>query len=234
MVPVCILVAALTGCGPDFSPNTYDATAAQKANKVDQGVIVGVHTVAISADGTVGTVAGGAAGGIAGSQVGGGGVTAAFGALGGSVIGGLVGNAAAHATEDTTATEYIVRASNGDLLSVTQKDPVPLKVGQHVLVITGNQARVVADYTVPIDTPKTSSEKPAAQAAKANATPDASAAAPPVAAAAPVVPPLATTSAVPVPVVVSPLLETQGADGANPEVPKITPVTPTTPTETPK
>jgi outer membrane lipoprotein SlyB len=103
-------------------------------------------------------VTGAAAGGIAGSQVGGG-VTSAFGALGGSLLGGLAGSATEHVTGDTKAFEYIVRKANGDLISVTQTDDQPLTLGQHVLVISGQQARIVPDYTVPVAAAKT--EKPA-------------------------------------------------------------------------
>ncbi len=38
-------------------------------------------------------------------------------------------------------------------MSVTQKDAEPLAIGQKVLVIAGNQARVVPDYTVPVEEP---------------------------------------------------------------------------------
>jgi outer membrane lipoprotein SlyB len=93
-------------------------------------------------------VTGAAAGGIAGSQAIGGPVSA-FTALGGALVGGIAGSTVEHATGDTTAFEYIVRKPNGDLVSVTQKDKTPLALGQHVLVIAGNQARVVPDYTVP-------------------------------------------------------------------------------------
>ncbi|MDR3535499.1 MAG: hypothetical protein P4L71_03270 [Acetobacteraceae bacterium] len=141
------LLVALAGCGPDYSPDTYSSNAVQQANKVEQGVVVGVRDVAVSASGATGAVVGGAAGGIAGAQVGAG-AGSAFGALGGSLIGGLAGNAAEHATGDTRAFEYIVRKGNGDLVSVTQKDTTPLALGQKVLVIAGNQARVVPDYTV--------------------------------------------------------------------------------------
>jgi len=147
------LAAWLAGCGPDYSPNTYAASAVQQANKVDQGVIVGVRDVGVSASGTAGTLVGGAAGGIAGAQVGSG-AGSAFGALGGSLIGGFAGNTAEHIVGDTRAFEYIVRKTNGDLLSVTQKDAEPLPVGQKVLVIAGNQARVVPDYTVPAQAPQ--------------------------------------------------------------------------------
>jgi outer membrane lipoprotein SlyB len=165
-----LVLAGLSGCGPTYSPDTYASNAAQQANKVEQGVVVGVRPVAVSAAGTVGTVTGAAAGGIAGSQVGTGPVSA-FTSLGGALVGGLGGSAVEHVTADTTAFEYIVRKPNGDLVSVTQKDKTPLVLGQKVLVIAGVQARVVPDYTVPplAPTPKgaeaaktdTASPKPA-------------------------------------------------------------------------
>ena len=44
-----LCVAMLGGCAPNYSPDTYAANAAQQANKVEQGVIVGVRPVGISA-----------------------------------------------------------------------------------------------------------------------------------------------------------------------------------------
>jgi outer membrane lipoprotein SlyB len=143
-----LLVAFVAGCGPDYSPNTYSTTAVQQANKVDKGIIVGERQIDVSSAGVVGGVTGAAAGGIVGSNAPGGGIGSAFGAIGGGLVGGLIGSGMEHATSDTTAYEYIVRKPNGDLLSVTQKDAVPLAVGEHVLVIAGNQARIVPDYTV--------------------------------------------------------------------------------------
>jgi outer membrane lipoprotein SlyB len=119
-----------------------------------------VRDVAVSASDTVGTVTGAAAGGIAGSQVGVG-VTSAFASLGGALVGGIAGSAAAHVSEDTKAFEYIVKKGNGDLVSVTQKDKTPLALGQHVLVIAGNQARVVPDYTLPPDVREAKAAEPA-------------------------------------------------------------------------
>jgi outer membrane lipoprotein SlyB len=148
----------VAGCGPSYSPDTYATNAAQQANKVDEGVVVGVRPVRISAQGAAGGVAGAAAGGIAGSQVGAG-PTSAFGAIGGSVIGGIAGVTAEHIVGDADGFEYIVRKANGDMLSVAQKDPKPLRVGQKVLVIGGTQARVVADYTVAREPPSTADIK---------------------------------------------------------------------------
>ncbi len=207
-----VIVLTLFGCAPSYSPDTYAANAAQQANKVEQGVIVGVRNVGISAAGTVGTVTGAAAGGIAGSQA----VPApasAFTALGGSLVGGIAGAAVEHAAADTTAFEYIVRKANGDLVSVTQKDKTPLVLGEKVLVIAGNQARVVPDYTVPLPaaapspaaatagTPSKPGTAPAASADTKPAEPaktDAPAESPaaPAAATSPAVPP-ATPAAAP-------------------------------------
>ena len=159
-----LVLAGVSACGPTYSPDTYASNAVQQANKVEQGIVIGVRDVAVSASGTVGTVTGAAAGGIAGSQMGGG-VTSAFTSLGGALVGGIAGSAVEHASADTKAFEYIVRKGNGDLVSVTQKDTTPLALGQHVLVIAGNQARVVPDYTVPADVKATKAAEPAKPAA---------------------------------------------------------------------
>ena len=172
-------VLMLFGCGPSYSPDTYANNAAQQAAKVEAGVIAGVRPVQISAQGTVGGVAGAAAGGVAGSQVGAG-PTSAFGAIGGSLIGGIAGVATEHIIGDTDGFEYVVRKANGDMISVAQNDKKPLWVGEKVLVISGPQARVVPDYTVPFTPPaKTAAnpgpqaQPPAAEGAAASHPPDA-------------------------------------------------------------
>ena len=139
----------LCGCTPSYSPDTYASAAVQQASKVEQGVIAGVRRVSVSADGTAGGITGAAAGGITGAQAPGSGVRTALTALGGTVVGGLVGAGVERAAGDTTAFEYVVRKPNGEMLSVTQKDPVPLELNQKVLVIAGAQARIVPDYTTP-------------------------------------------------------------------------------------
>ena len=149
-----VALAALTGCAPDYSPNTYNAGAVQQANKVDSAVVVGFRQVSISAAGTVGAVTGGAAGGILGSQVGPSSTSSALGAVGGGIVGSLLGTGIEHATADTTGWEYIVQKPNGDLLSVTQREPEPIPLGQKVLVIAGSQARIIPDFRTEKDLPK--------------------------------------------------------------------------------
>jgi outer membrane lipoprotein SlyB len=165
--PAVALLAVLGACTPDYSPDTYSATAVQQANKVERGIVVGVRKIDVSSQAAVGAVTGAAAGGIAGSQAPGGGVGAALGAVGGSLIGGIVGATAEHTAADTTAYEYVVRETKGDLVSVTQQDTAPLQIGTHVLVIAGKQARIVRDYTVNVETPPT--VPPAKDASPTNA-----------------------------------------------------------------
>jgi outer membrane lipoprotein SlyB len=162
-----LALAALAGCMRDYSPNTYSSAAAQQANKVTQGVVAGYREVMISADGTVGAVTGGAAGGVLGAQTPGSGVATALGTIGGTLLGGLVGTGVEHAAGDTRAFEYLVRQTDNSLVSVTQKDDEPLPVGEKVLVIAGNQARIVRDYSQKLP----ESSAPPAAAAKEPATP---------------------------------------------------------------
>ncbi len=195
VAPIAMLTL-LGACAPDYSPNTYSSAAVQQANKVERGVVIGVRDIQVTAAGTTGAAtgaaAGGAVGGVAGSQAPGA-LGTALGAIGGGVLGGLLGSSVEHATGDTPAYEYIVRKTNNDLVSVTQKDAVPLSIGTQVLVIAGSQARIVPDYTV--DSPK-----PSATPSPPQATP--AAAAPP---AADTAPPTAGTEPPPTPVAASPL-----------------------------
>jgi outer membrane lipoprotein SlyB len=172
---LAVAVAALAACGPRYSADTYATRAVQQANKVEQGTVVGRRPVKVSAEGSTGAAAGAAAGGVLGAQAPGGGIISALGGVGGALVGGLVGTAAEHTVVDTRAYEYVVRTGKGDLLSVTQTDTTPLAVGQKVLLIAGNQARIVPDYT----------SEPAAMAARAETPPAAPPAPAPAPAAAP-------------------------------------------------
>ncbi len=45
------VLAAVSACSPDYSPDTYATRAVQQANKVEQGVVVGVRNVGVTAEG---------------------------------------------------------------------------------------------------------------------------------------------------------------------------------------
>jgi outer membrane lipoprotein SlyB len=173
LAALCLLAAA--GCAPDYSPNTYSSAAVQKAEKVERGVVIGYRQVKISASGTVGAVSGGAAGGVLGGYAGTGGIGAALGAVGGTAAGGLVGAAVEHTAGDTIGWEYVVKKQDGDLVSVTQREQRPLPIGQRVLVIAGNQARVVPDYAKAEEPPA----NPDQAGAKETPAPGAGSSAPP-------------------------------------------------------
>ncbi|MBX9750597.1 MAG: hypothetical protein K5Q68_13510, partial [Roseococcus sp.] len=177
--PLILLAAGLlTACGSTFSANEYSARAVQQANPVQQGTIVGSRRVAIAAGGETGAAAGGAAGGaIGGAAAAGNSVSTALGAVGGALLGSLVGTAAERTSANTDAVEYIIRKNaDGELISVTQRDEVPIPLGTAVLVITGNQARVVPDYI------STQAEPPARNLLRRPATPRSEAPIAPIAA----------------------------------------------------
>lgn len=191
LLPVLALGTALAACRPAYSPDDYNTRAVQQLNRVEQGVIIGVRRVTVTADGTTGAATGGAAGGILGSQVPGGNMAGAIGAVGGALVGGLLGTATERVAGDTTAYEYIVRKENGELYTVTQREETALAIGQRVLMIGGTQARIVPDYTAPGSAPAAGPSAapgavpdatPAAPAAASAPTPAAEPAAPPEAA----------------------------------------------------
>jgi outer membrane lipoprotein SlyB len=177
-IPLLLLIA-LAACRPSYSPDDYATSAVQQMNRVEQAVIIGQRRVTVTAEGTTGAATGGAAGGIVGSQAGGGNMTGAIGAVGGALVGGLFGAATERVAGNTTAMEYIVRKTNGDLLSVTQRDEIPLAIGERVLVIAGAQARIVPDYTQTLPDAAAAPAPPAA-APPAEAVPQASEAPAPV------------------------------------------------------
>jgi len=228
-------VAVLTGCAPDYSPDTYNAGAVQQANKADPGVIVGFRQVSISAAGTVGAVTGGAAGGILGAQAGPTSAASALGAVGGGVVGSLLGTGIEHATADTIGWEYIVQKPNGELLSVTQREPTPIPLGQKVLVIAGNQARIIPDYRVITELPAPAKDKdkdkekdkPEEKAkAEEKAKPPVETPAEPAPAAAPAAPAPAPIAAVPLAPPEVTVVPTPLAPAAEPPVPIVLPASP--------
>jgi outer membrane lipoprotein SlyB len=123
-----VLALCLLGCGSN-SASSPQAANAQQASKTEEGIIVGVRSAALAAPATpIGTDP-----------------NSAFSALRGSLAFRPTVAVADHPASDARAYEYIVRKANAELVSVTQKDTAPLVLAQHVLIICGNQARVVPD-----------------------------------------------------------------------------------------
>lgn len=153
------LFGLMAGCGPNVSPNTYEASESGVASKVVSGLIVGKRAVKVDAKSGLGGLAGAGVGAAGGSAIGGSPQANIAGAIGGAVIGGLVGNAVDKAAHSHKAFEYIINLKNGSTISITQVQEMEFQVGQRVLVIYGSMTRIVPDNTIqPVD-----SAKPAAK-----------------------------------------------------------------------
>lgn len=145
-----LLVAALTvvsatACTTNLSSGTYSTYGASTMQQVVPGVVVSARSVQVANDNnTVGTVAGAALGGLAGSTIGHGAGSVA-GAVGGALLGGLAGNQIEKQVTTQTAMEYVVKLSNGTMVSVVQAPDQIFYKGQKVFVqYGGDRPRVVA------------------------------------------------------------------------------------------
>jgi outer membrane lipoprotein SlyB len=162
-VTLPVVLGLMTGCGPNVSPNTYEASESGVASKVLSGVIVGKRAVKIDAKSGVGGLAGAGVGAAGGSAIGGSPQANIAGAIGGAVIGGLLGNAVDKAAHSHKAFEYIINLKDGSTISIAQVQEMEFEVGQSVLVIYGSTTRIVPNNTIqPVDAGK--------PAAKSNTT----------------------------------------------------------------
>lgn len=135
-------LALLGGCATEnYSAQTY--RTGLSAQRVELGTIVAMRNVALqpnNAGGAVGTIAGG----ILGSQLGGESNSFALhglGALGGAVIGGMLGQSAGHQITGSVGELITVRLNNGRMVAVTQKAGQGLRVGQKVQVLYGSDGK---------------------------------------------------------------------------------------------
>lgn len=131
------------GCAPNISPNSYNVQNVGSVQNVISGVIVEARPVQVNRNTGIGGIAGAVAGGAAGSAIGGGARANIIGGVGGALAGGLLGSAIEGGVSRQTGIEYIVRTNKGNMLSVVQGPQMPLAVGQRVLVIMGNPARII-------------------------------------------------------------------------------------------
>lgn len=144
LLTATIIALTLTGCAPSMSPDVYNPYTTGQVSQTVKGVVDSARVVKVAGTSTVGTFAGGALGAIAGSAIGGG-RASLLTAIGGGLVGAGVGNLAERRFTEKYAIEYVVRTRDGSLLSVVQGPSPAFQRGQHVLVIFGPQARVIAN-----------------------------------------------------------------------------------------
>ena len=140
---VIALSCFLAACGADLSSGTYSGGQVNTANKVVYGTIINKRTVTINNSSGVGGVAGAVAGGAVGSGIGGSFRANLLGGVGGVLAGALIGNAIDKSINTQQGYEYIIRVSKGNPIAVTQSHENNLPVGMRVMVIYGDQVRVV-------------------------------------------------------------------------------------------
>jgi outer membrane lipoprotein SlyB len=141
------VLALLGACQRNISPDSYAVGSVGQVNRTVRGVIISARPVNISGSQSgLGIGAGAAGGGLAGSAIGKGSGNG-LAVLGGVVAGGIAGAVAEDAITRQTGVEYVVETENGALLTIVQGPQPAFSISQKVLVIYGNQARVIADPT---------------------------------------------------------------------------------------
>ncbi len=119
-ISLCI---GLTGCSKNITPGDYDSAEVGKIKKVVPGVIISKRPVRIhnpTAESTSSTIdnSNPAAANAASGDAG---------------------------MNRTHGYEYVIRLNSGAIISLVQTEDLNLKTKQHILVIYGNNTRVVAD-----------------------------------------------------------------------------------------
>lgn len=148
LLSALLTTVLVAGCAQNISPNNYNVQNVGAVSRVLSGVIVAARPVKVSGNTTgAGGLAGAVAGGAAGSAIGSGARAGIIGAVGGALAGGLLGNAIEKKVSDQGGIEYVVKTSKGRMLSIVQGAQARLFVGEHVLVILGDPARIIPDHS---------------------------------------------------------------------------------------
>jgi outer membrane lipoprotein SlyB len=146
MKPLLALVfVVITGCAANINQNAYTASSVGQVNRTVAGVVISARPVTVASDGGTGAAVGAGAGAVAGSGVGGSGRANALGAIGGAVVGGLLGAAVQQSASEQGGMEYVVQTENGNLLTVVQGPTPAFGAGAKVLVLYGSPSRIIPD-----------------------------------------------------------------------------------------
>ncbi len=116
-------------------PNDYTYQDMGQAAAVRQGTVLSIRPVKVSSQSGVGQIGGAVAGGALGSMIGGNTAVNIVGAVGGAILGGFFGNETEKVITKDTAYEFMVRQTNGQVISVIQKNPEGIQVGDEVLLV---------------------------------------------------------------------------------------------------
>jgi outer membrane lipoprotein SlyB len=144
LLSLILSTAMLSACQSNINADHYSTNEVGRVSTVSQCTVMSVRYVGVNNDSGAGTLVGSVAGGIAGSTIGGGRTAHTLGAVGGALLGGMIGDATEQGLSSQTAIEYVLRLDNGQVISVTQGTNGALGVGQRCMVLFGNPTRVIA------------------------------------------------------------------------------------------
>lgn len=139
-----LLCFFLFSCAQDINDNSYQMSSVGGANRVGQGVIVDVRPVQIQGDSQAGALTGGLAGGVAASTIGRG-SGSVLASVGGALLGAFIGGVTQKELSEQQALQYIVRLTDGNMITVIQGMKNRLAVGQRVFVLYGAETRLIPD-----------------------------------------------------------------------------------------
>jgi outer membrane lipoprotein SlyB len=143
-----MLAMFITSCAKQISSDTYSGGHVGEVSETLEGVVVSAMNVRVQdkdylEQNGLGLTGGALAGAVAGSAAGkGNGLATVAGAL----VGATAGAFAEKALKEQNARQYIVKISNGKIVTVVQGTNNPLHKGQRVYVLMGdggNRARVI-------------------------------------------------------------------------------------------
>lgn len=142
---VMVALLATSACAPNVRPDSYGVGSVGQVNRSVRATVISVRAVSVDGTRGGGAAAGGAAGALAGSFAGGSDRANLVGAVGGLVVGSIIGAAAERGMSQQEAMEYVVETTNGNLLTLVQGLDHMHVVGERVLVLYGSPSRLIAD-----------------------------------------------------------------------------------------
>lgn len=148
-LPLLCLILAVSGCANQITNSTnYSRSDLGRVSTVMRGKILDIREVNINGTNSgVGAGAGLVAGATAGSAIGGGDRSNIIGAVGGAVVGGVAGAMAEEGITSGKAFEFLIEQENGQTVAVVQSNDQNLRVGEKVMIVRSDKARVIRDNT---------------------------------------------------------------------------------------
>lgn len=136
---VLVLSFSVGGCATgQYDPNTYHGSQANMIGGYQSGVVIGVRDVAIQDNPSgFGAVGGTIIGGLIGAQFGGG-SGKYIGAAIGSIGGGVIGNSVENSSSKVDAQEITVRLNNGSEMVLVQENTQQIQSGERVKLMSHN------------------------------------------------------------------------------------------------